>query len=136
MRGGEGAQGLEEAVAFEEPEKGGGFAARDDEAVESFELLRFANKHRLRTDVLKSAGVCVVVALDGKHANAWPGLLFRSSLLANSRSFPQPSKHPHRIRLYQPRVCRSWLSSRPATARPFIVPVTCSLTSARIFGSL
>ena len=79
--GGEGAQGLEEAVAFEELEEGGGFAARDDEAVESFELLRFANKHRLRTDVLKSAGVCVVIALDGKHANAWPwlcccGLLF------------------------------------------------------------
>jgi len=36
---------------------------------------------------------------------------------------------------YQPRVCRSCDSSRAAAARPFIVPVTCSLTSARTFGS-
>lgn len=37
---------------------------------------------------------------------------------------------------YQPRVWRSSDSSRAAAARPFIVPVTCSLASATILGSL
>ena len=37
---------------------------------------------------------------------------------------------------YQPRVCSSCDSSMAAAARPFMVPVTCSLTSARILGSL
>lgn len=37
---------------------------------------------------------------------------------------------------YQPRVCNSCDSSIAAAASPFIVPVTCSLTSARTFASL
>lgn len=37
---------------------------------------------------------------------------------------------------HQPRVWRRSFSSMVAAARPFMVPVTCSLTSARILGSL
>jgi hypothetical protein len=69
--GDEGAERFEEAVALQELEKGSGFAAGNDEAVEFWELIGFANEHWFSTDVLKGTRVRIVVALDGKDADAW-----------------------------------------------------------------
>ena len=62
----------------------------------------------------------------------------RSAILHLPRCFPCERTASVRLdgQSYQPRVCRSCDSSRAAAARPFMVPVTCSLTSARILGSL
>jgi hypothetical protein len=71
-RGGdEGAQRFEKAIALQELKEGGGFAAGDDQAVKTRELIGLANKHRLSADFLKSDGVGVVVALNGEDADAW-----------------------------------------------------------------
>ena len=50
---------------------GGGFAAGDDEAVDSGELLGFADEDGVGTGFAQGLGVGVVIALDGEDADLW-----------------------------------------------------------------
>jgi hypothetical protein len=126
VRGSEVLKRLEEVAALQELEDGGGFAAGQDEPVEGLsargEVLGGSYERRNRSGFDKSVGVRRIVTLDGKDADAGA-----QSFCVQFRSSDCD---------YQPRVWRSCDSSIAAAARPFMVPVTCSLTSARIAGSL
>jgi hypothetical protein len=113
---------LEESAALKELEHGGGFAPREDESVKAFELFGVADFGGIGACFDERFSMSGVVALDGEDTDARPP---RFSLQSRFLCVH-----------YQPRVCSSCDSSRAAAARPFIVPVTCSLTSARILGSL
>jgi len=67
-------------------------------------------------------------------AECAPGPGFRT--LEATNPVRADSERPPERQAHQPRVCRSWDSSMLAAAKPFMVPVTCSETSARSLGSL
>ena len=61
-----GLKAAEEAVSLEEFEKGGGFAAGDDESVDAVELLGLADKNWFGSGFTQGRGVRLEVALDGE----------------------------------------------------------------------
>lgn len=63
---GEGFQGIEEAIAVEEFEHGGGLAAGEDEGIEVFEGFGGFDQRGLRAGFFESGGMAFVVALDGQ----------------------------------------------------------------------
>ncbi len=117
---------LEEPPTLEEFQHGGGFTARQDESIQGrtvqAEVFWILHQRRDRTGFNECVSMSSVVALNSQDTDAR-----RPYFCPQSRSFSVS---------YQPRVCSSCDSSMAAAARPFIVPVTCSLTSARILGSL
>jgi hypothetical protein len=90
----EGLQSVEEAVAGEEFQKCGRFAAGDDEAVDVDQLLGLADEDGFGASVAQGGGVGIEVALNGEDADAWRilcfdgqvplPLLFRRFLVFNS----------------------------------------------------
>jgi hypothetical protein len=76
MGAGPGFQDFEEAVALEEFEHGGGFAAGHDEAVEAFEVLRCADEASGGAERGEGLHMRVIGALQGENAyNERPGRL-------------------------------------------------------------
>jgi hypothetical protein len=65
-----GAEGVEEAAAFEKFEEGGGFAAGNDETVDVGELFGLADEDGLGSGFAERLSVGIVVALEGEYANA------------------------------------------------------------------
>src|SRR5207244_8095929 len=96
-----------DAVVAEELQDCSRLAAGDHQRVEGVELARIADEGRRRAELLEAAAMGIEVALQREHADG-----------------------------HQPRTCSISCSGIAATARPFIVPVTCSLTSSSTFGSL
>lgn len=66
----EGLQSVEEAVAGEEFQKCGRFAAGDDEAVDVYQLLGLADEDGFGSGVAQGGGVGIEVALNGEDADA------------------------------------------------------------------
>lgn len=62
-------QGIEEAVALEELQEGGGFATGDDEAVEVLQLGWGADELGVDAEGFEGLGVCFECALQGKDAD-------------------------------------------------------------------
>ena len=67
----EGLKAAEEAVSLEEFEKGGRFAAGDDESVDAVELLGLADEDRFGSGFTQGGGVRLEVALDGEDTYFW-----------------------------------------------------------------
>ena len=65
----EGGEGVEELVALEEFEHGGGLAAGDDEAVEMGEFVRGADELCGDAQAEEGAGVGLVGSLEGEDAD-------------------------------------------------------------------
>lgn len=70
----EGLQRGEEAVAGQELEERGRFAAGNDEAVDVGKLFWLAYENGLGSGFFKSLRVCVIVALNGEDTDARPSL--------------------------------------------------------------
>ena len=62
----EGLKAAEESVSLEEFEKGGRFAAGDDESVDAVELLGLADEDRFGAGFAQRRGMSIEVALDGE----------------------------------------------------------------------
>ena len=73
----EGGEGVEEAIALQVAEEGGGFASGDDEAGEARELVGATDEDGLGTELDERVGVFGVRALQGQDAD----LLRRSHLV-------------------------------------------------------
>jgi hypothetical protein len=70
LRADENFEDVVEACAFEVLEEGGGFAARDDERVESGEFFRLADEVRGGAELGEALGVHVEGALQSQHADS------------------------------------------------------------------
>src|ERR1051326_1500074 len=103
---GEAAQRVEAAVA-EELEHRRRLAAGDHQRVRAVELARVAHEECLGAELGEAAAMRVEVALRREDAD-----------------------------VHHPRACSISCGAMAATASPFIVPVTCSLTSSSTLGSL
>jgi len=102
------------AATLEEFEKGGGFAAGDDEPVDAGQLFGLADEDRFRSDIAQGGGVGVVVALDGEDADAGSGVLIpRSRLLILTRQIsPDVSYSFFCVRLLREERALDWVVRR------------------------
>src|SRR6516225_2161966 len=107
-------------MPVEKLEHRGRFAAGKDQSVQRRQFIGLSHFNWGSASFNDRCGMSCIISLNGEYADQ------------QRRFLDQPAFSC----AYQPRVCSSCDSSMAAAARPFMVPVTCSLTSARILGSL
>jgi len=115
---------LEQSASLEEFQHRRRLAARKNESIQRLavqaKVLRIFHQGRNGPRFGERLSMSAVIALYGDDTNVGTPCLQSRFLCVH----------------YHPRVCSSCDSSMAAAASPFIVPVTCALTSARILGSL